>query len=104
MRGVKGIKIVGWDGNGSVDDPGPSLGVLALFEAAECDRATGEIDAGWGDFDQLGGAAAGMMQRLAERPVASRPTTCDIKEGRALFSVQVQTIPIVVVEAHFAHV
>jgi len=104
MGGVQGIEIVWRDGNGPVDDPGPPLGVLALLEAADRDGAAGEIDTGWGNLDQLRGAASGMVQRLAERPVASRPTTGDIKEGGAFLGVQVQPISVTVIKAHFAHI
>ena len=104
VRGVQGIEIVGRDGNGPVDDPGLSLRVPALLEAADRDRAAGEIDAGRGNLDQFRRAATGMMQRLAQGPVAGRATLGDVEEGRTFLGVQVQPVSGIVMEAHFAHV
>lgn len=102
--GVEGIEIMGRDGNGPVDDPGASFGVLALFETAERDCSAGKIDTGRRDLDQLGGAAPGMMQRLAESTVAGGPTAGDGQKSRAFLSVQVQPVTVIVMEAHLAHI
>ena len=103
MRGVQGIEIVGRNGNGPVDDPGPPCPVFPLLETAERDRAARQIDAGGRNLDQLRGTTPDMVQRLAEGAVASRPTTGDIEESRALLGVQVQAVAVAVVEAHLGH-
>ena len=103
VRGVQGVEIVGRHGNGPVDDSGPPCPVFPLLEAAERDRAPREIDAGRRNLDQLGGAASGMVQRLAERPVAGGKLAGDIEEGGAFFGVEVQPIAVAVVKAHLGH-
>ena len=104
VRGVQGVEILGGHRDGAVDDLLLAGSILALLEAAERDRATGEIDTGGGDFDQLGRLAPGVMQRLAKRAVACGPALGNSEESRALLSVQVQPVSGIVVEAHFAHV
>ena len=103
VRGVQGIEILGRDGNGPVDDPGPPCPVFPLLETAERDRPAREIDAGRRNLDQLRGTASGMVQRLAERPVAGGTLAGDIEEGGALLGVEVQPVAVAVVEAHLAH-
>ena len=104
MGGVEGVEILGGHRDGAVGDLLFAGGILALLEAAERDRTAGEIDAGWGDLDQLGRTAASMVQRLAKRAVASRPAPSNGEKSRALLGVQVEPVPGIVMEAHFAHV
>jgi len=102
--GVEGVEILGGHRDGAVDDLLLARGILALLETAERDRAPRKIDTGRCDFDQLGGTAACVVQRLAKRAVAGRPTLGDREKCRALFRVQVQSVSGIVVEAHFAHI
>jgi len=51
VRGVQGVEILRWHGNSAVDDLLLAGGVLALLEAAQCDRAAREINAGGRDLD-----------------------------------------------------
>lgn len=104
MRGVQGVQIVRGHWNAPVDDPRGARGVLALLEAADCDRAAGEVYPGWGDLEQLGWPTAGEVQRLAERAIARRLAPGDRQEGGALFSVEVEPVSGIVGEAHLAHV
>ena len=103
VRGVQGIEIVGRHGNGPVNDPGSPCPVFPLLEAAERDRAAREIHAGRGNLDQLRGTASGMVQRLAQRPVAGGTLAGDVEEGGALLGVQVQPVAVAVMEAHLGH-
>jgi len=51
VRGVQGVEILGRHGHSAVDDLLLARGILALLEAAQCDRAAREINAGGCDLD-----------------------------------------------------
>ena len=77
--------------------------IPALLKAAYGDRPTRQVHAGRGDLDQLGGPAAGEVQRLAQRAVAGRLAPGRGQEGGAFLGVQIEPASSRVMEAHLAH-
>lgn len=53
MGGVEGVQIIRWHRDGPIDDFRVARGFLALFEAADGDRPTGQVHAGRGDLQQF---------------------------------------------------
>lgn len=103
MRGVERVQVIRRDRDRPVDQFGAAGSVPALLQGSDRNRAAGEIHAGGRDLDQLGGPAAGEVQRLAQRAVARRLAPGRGQEGGAFLGIQVEPVAGRVVEAHVAH-
>ena len=74
-----------------------------ILQGSDRDGAAGEVDARRGDLQELGRAAPGPVQGLADGPVPGGLAPGRGEEGRALLSVQIKPVSGGVMQAHFGH-
>lgn len=104
VGGVEGVQVVWWHWNVPVHESLGTRGILALLEAADCDRPAREVDPSWRDLYQLGRPTTGKVQSFTERAIASRLSARYGQEVGALFGVQIEPVSGGVVEGHFTHI
>ena len=104
MGGIHRVEVVRRHWDRAVDDPRCPGCVQAFLQAADRDRAGGEVDTGRRDLEEFGCPAAGPVQRLAEGPVPGTLAAGRREEGRPLLGVQLEPVSGGIVQTHFAHV
>ena len=91
-------------GDGPEHDLLLTRGVLAFFQGPDRNGPAGEVDPGRRDLQELGRAAPGPVQGLAEGPVPGGLAPGRGEEGGTLFGVEIEPVSGGVMEAHSTHV